>query len=136
MQFRQGDNHICFTLIEERPFDVAVPNYMIEGVMNPINYGIDLIPDLGPYEIKISYDSNGLIPCETGNEDECNLRLLRWCSDPIDNCWNENSCDITGDCPKWIDTTDWGAYWPGLDVDVPIGLDYPDNVVTGYIEQA
>jgi hypothetical protein len=121
----QCDGLPCCYSIEIEPSPPALdPGYSFVG--SAVRITADPA-SIGPYTITLSYNPGGLQTCSSGAESECSLRLMKWCNDPADPCWTGTS--------QWIDVTDWSGTWPGLTPSVPIGLDFPNNTVTGYVPQ-
>ena len=122
----------CDITVEGAPFSPTAtdpPNYYVYGA-EPQYYELTCDPSSGPFKVTISYEQGALSECTTGQESECSLRLHKWCDNPSDPCWIDNGLDE----PGWIDVTDWSDTWPGMTPDVPIGLNFQENTVTGYVD--
>lgn len=108
------------------PLDTITLNYF-----GPVRI-LDIMcqPLVGPYRVSVSYEQMGLPECTlpAGAEDECGLRLYKWCDNPADSCWPD-----TGGAPAWTDVTDRSDVWPGSAV--PVGLDFANNTVTGVVDR-
>lgn len=117
----------CYSIEEmDLPAGVDMPNYAAETKVKSITDCTG-----GPFTIMLDYDDGNLRECTNGQETECGLRLYKWCDNQVDSCWDE--CE--GDCPEWVDVTDWSSTWYDTSPQVPTGLDFTSNIVTGYVEQ-